>query len=96
MHHTPLSGTKILLLREILDATYLVLFYYSSWRAKETTKLGLWARGVKSGLQGLLDSTSLLSVFLNFFQKQMEGWRNTVCKIRGPKSGHGEAVRRQS
>lgn len=47
MHHTPLSGTKILLLREILDATYLALFYCSSWRAKETKKLGLWSRGVK-------------------------------------------------
>lgn len=46
MHHTPLSGTKILLLREILDVIYLALFYYSSWRAKETMKLGHWARGV--------------------------------------------------
>lgn len=46
-HHTPLPGTKILLLREILDVTYLALLYYSSWRAKETTKLGLWPRGVK-------------------------------------------------
>lgn len=47
MHHIPLSGTKIFLLREILEATYLALLNYSSWGAKETMKLGLWARRVK-------------------------------------------------